>query len=142
MSDLDNELEEAAGRIDKEEGRGSLGLWFGVLGSPLAWAAQLGTNYSAEEWFACSSSTEHAGQILGLDVRAATAIVTTVTALVALASLLVARSCYRKVKVSDECSERARWMAFAGIVEGGLFLGMILLGYLPSLAIDPCELTP
>ena len=72
---------------------------------------------------------------------------------VAVLSGLVALSCWRTLKGqggdenaadqnADDRTERARWMAFAGIVEAALFLGIILLGYLPSLMIDVCETTP
>jgi hypothetical protein len=33
-------------------------------------------------------------------------------------------------------------MAFAGIVEACLFVGIILLGYLPNLFLGACETTP
>ena len=146
---LEEALEEAGEEISKEERRGSIALWFGVLGSPLAWVGHLGVNYSLEEWFACSESAHHQGEILGIGVKTVSVLFNSAMLAVAVASGLVALSCWRKLQGqsgddengSDQM-ERARWMAFAGIVEGGLFLGIILLGYLPSLMIDVCETTP
>jgi len=147
-------LEEAGEDISKDERRGSLALWFGVLGSPLAWVGHLGVNYSLEEWFACSESAHHQGEILGVGVKSVSLVFNSAMVAVALLSGLVALRCHRKLKAQggdddtdgDQSSgdqlERARWMAFAGIVEAALFLGIILLGYLPSLMIDVCETTP
>jgi len=140
-------LEEAAEDISKEERRGTLALWFGVLGSPLAWLGHLGANYSLEEWFACSESAHHKGEILGVGVKTVSVLVNSAMLAVAVASGLVALSCWRKLKAGadengDERMERARWMAFAGSVQAALFLGIILLGYLPSLMLDVCETTP
>jgi hypothetical protein len=33
-------------------------------------------------------------------------------------------------------------MAFAGMVEGAIFVGTILLGYLPPLLLDTCAVSP
>jgi hypothetical protein len=140
-----DELEHAAETISKDEGRRTFLLWFGVLGSPLAWFGHLGGNYSLEEWFACSRSTEHPGEILGLSVDAVSLIFNTAMALVAAASGLVAYRCWqalKKIEEPDNTEERARWMGFAGVVECALFLGIILLGYLPTLLVGTCETTP
>ena len=136
--------EHASEAISKEERRGSLMLWFGVLGSPLAWGGHLMANYSLEEWFACSNSATERGKVLGLSVDTASLLLNTAMLLVAAASGLAAYMCWRKLKGDggDEHVERARWMAFAGIVECGLFLGIILLGYLPALTLGTCETTP
>ena len=151
VEDVENEeaLEEAGEQISKDERRGSVALWFGVLGSPLAWVGHLGVNYSLEEWFACSESAHHQGEILGIGVKPISLLFNSAMVAVALLSGLVALRCQRKLRnqngeeeSGDEQLERARWMAFAGVVEGALFLGIILLGYLPSLMIDVCETTP
>jgi hypothetical protein len=148
-------VEHASEAISREEARGSLALWFGVLGSPLAWAGHLGANYSLEEWFACSNSAEHKGEILGISSDTVSILLNTAMAAIALASGLVALMCWRKLRAvsdggesdeadesGDNTAERARWMAFAGMVEGALFLGIILLGYLPTLTLGTCETTP
>jgi hypothetical protein len=143
----EEELEEAAEEISKDERRRSVALWFGVLGSPLAWVGHLGVNYSLEEWFACSESAHDEGKILGVGVK--TIVLVFNSAMLALAVLagLVAYTCWKKLKAQggdegDDTMERARWMAFAGIVEASLFVGIILLGYLPALTLDTCETTP
>ena len=154
VEDVEKEeaLEEAGEDISKEERRGTLALWFGVLGSPLAWAGHLGVNYSLEEWFACSESAHHKGEILGVGVKTISVLFNSAMVAVAVLSGLVALRCWRKLQAQDgdedgddriERIERARWMAFAGIVEAALFVGIILLGYLPTLMIDQvCETTP
>ena len=137
-------LERASREISKEESRGSLALWFGVLGSPLAWGGHLVGNYSLEEWFACSESARVKGEILGFGVHTVSVLLNTAMLTVALASGLVAQRCWRKLRGQDgdERMQRARWMAFAGTVQGALFVGIILLGYLPALTLDVCETTP
>ena len=146
----EEELEEAAEEISKDERRRSVALWFGVLGSPLAWVGHLGVNYSLEEWFACSESAHEEGKVLGVGVKTITLVFN--SAMLALAALagLVAYTCWKKLKAQGEGDggdggdtlERARWMAFAGIVEAALFAGIILLGYLPALTLDVCETSP
>ncbi len=141
-------LEEAGEEISKDERRRSVLLWFGVLGSPLAWLGHLGVNYSLEEWFACSESAHDKGEILGVGVKTFSVVFNSAMLAVAMASGLVALTCWRKLRAGggdedgDDRMERARWMAFAGSVEAALFVGIILLGYLPSLMLDVCETTP
>ncbi len=148
-----DELEEAAEAISKAEGRGSLLLWFAVLGSPLAWAGHLGLNYSLEEWYGCAPTNEDKGEILGIGVHALSALLNTAMLAIAVASALVAYTCWKKLRgqadqgvqatqAGDETPDRARWMAFAGVVEGCLFVGIILLGYLPLLFLGTCETIP
>ncbi len=151
VEDVEREeaLEEAGEEISKDERRRSVLLWFGVLGSPLAWIGHLGVNYSLEEWFACSESAHDKGEILGVGVKTISVVFNSAMVAIALLSGLVALGCWRKLRdqngdeqSGDDHMERARWMAFAGIVEAALFLGIILLGYLPSLMLDVCETTP
>lgn len=151
VEDVEKEeaLEEAGEDISKEERRGSIALWFGVLGSPLAWAGHLGVNYSLEEWFACSESAHDKGEILGVGVKTISFGFNSAMVAVAVLSGLVALRCWRKLQAQEgdengnDRMERARWMAFAGMVEAAIFLGFIVLGYLPSLMIDQvCETTP
>jgi hypothetical protein len=146
-------LEETSVDISKDEGRRSLKLWFAVLGSPLAWAGHLGINYSIEEWLTCSRSAKEQGEFLGLSTDALVLLVNTAMLAVAALSGLAAVSCWKSLRAAagndeggeeggDESTERARWMAFAGMVEGALFVGIILLGYLPTLIIGTCETSP
>ncbi len=151
MSDVDSDeareeaLEEAAEEISKEERRGSVALWFAVLGGPIAWIGHLGINYSLEEWFACSESAHHKGEILGLGVKTVSVVANTAMLALSVLSGLVAYACWKKLRAQggdDDTAERARWMAFAGVVECALFTGIILLGYLPNLFLGTCETTP
>lgn len=137
-------LEHASETISKEEARGSLAVWFGVLGSPLAWGGHLVANYSLEEWFACSRSARNPGHVLGLPVDTVLILINTAMAVIALASGLVATHCWRQLRDApmNERSVRARWMAFAGMVECCLFLGIILLGYLPAFTLKNCVSSP
>lgn len=143
--DTEHELERAAVAISKEEGRGSLALWFGVLGSPIAWIGHLGLNYPLEEVFACSTSAEHPGEVLGLSVDTVVLLANTAMLALAVLSGLVAWRCWRKLRTDrpeDDGAERAGWMAFAGVVEAAFFTAVIVLGYLPSVFLGTCETTP
>ncbi len=139
-----DELERVSREITRQETCGSWALWFGVLGSPLAWAGHLVANYSLEEWFACAPSTSTPGEILGVGVHTMAVVINSAMAAVALISGVVALRCWQRLRGSSGHDEAgtARWMAFAGVVEGFLFLGIILLGYLPAFTLGTCETTP
>jgi hypothetical protein len=130
--------------ITRQESRGSTALWFAVLGSPLAWGGHLLLNYSLEEWFACSPSATDRGEILGFTVDQVSWTLNSLMVLTAAAAGLTALASWRKLKrASDGDSlERSQWMAFAGMVEGAIFVGAILLGYLPPLLLDTCAVSP
>jgi hypothetical protein len=129
--------------ITRQESRGSTALWFAVLGSPLAWGGHLLLNYSLEEWFACSPSATDRGEILGFTVDQVSWTLNSLMVLTAAAAGLTALASWRKLKrASDGDSlERSQWMAFAGMVEGAIFVGAILLGYLPPLLLDTCAVS-
>jgi hypothetical protein len=130
--------------ITSQESRGSLALWFAVLGSPVAWLGHLGLNYSLEEWFACSPATTDTGEILGFTVHEVSWTLNSVMAVTAASAGLVALACWRRLQraADGDVLERAQWMAFAGMVEGVIFLAAILLGYIPPLLLDTCATTP
>ncbi|MDP8971112.1 MAG: hypothetical protein M3N52_11595 [Actinomycetota bacterium] len=133
-----------ARRITGEESRGSLALLFGVLGAPVAWSGHLAVNYALEEWFACASSAPEPGLVLGLPVDTVSLAFNSLMAATALAAVLVALHCWRRLRSDDgdERMQRARWMAFAGVVESALFLVIILLGFAPPLMLGTCEYLP
>lgn len=139
-----NATDVRAREISRRESVGSLLLWFGVLGSPSAWALQLVVNYSLEEWFACSPSASEEGQILGVGVDTFATVVTSTLALVALAALVVSIACYRRLgRTGDgDVPQRARWMALAGIFNGVLYTLMIVVSYGPAAILDVCRTTP
>jgi hypothetical protein len=123
--------------ITRRESRGSAALWFGVLGSPVAWLGHLLLNYSLEEWFACSpATTDKVGQVSWT--------LNSLMALTAAAAGLISLASWRRLRrASDgDVLDRERWMAFAGMVEGVIFVGAILLGYLPPLLLDTCATSP
>jgi hypothetical protein len=130
--------------ITRRESRGSAALWFGVLGSPVAWLGHLILNYSLEEWFACSPATTDRGEILGFSVDQVSWTLNSLMALTAAAAGVSALASWRRLRrASDgDVLERERWMAFAGMVEGVIFVGAILLGYLPPLLLDTCATSP
>jgi hypothetical protein len=136
-------IEQHVRDITRQESRGSTALWFAVLGSPLAWGGHLLLNYSLEEWFACSPSATDRGEILGFTVDQVSWTLNSVMVLTAAAAGLTALASWRKLKrASDGDSlERSQWMAFAGMVEGAIFVGAILLGYLPPLLLDTCAVS-
>lgn len=141
--DAEEAAERAAEARTREETVGSWALWVGVLGGPAAWLGHLLVNYSLEEWFACSPSAQDPGFVLGLPVHVFSVLVNSLMLAVAVASGVVALVCRRRPKdPDDERARRARWMATAGVIEGALFTGIILLGYLPLLLLGPCETTP
>jgi hypothetical protein len=137
-------IDQHARDITRQESRGSTALWFAVLGSPLAWGGHLLLNYSLEEWFACSPSATDRGEIVGFTVDQVSWTLNSVMVLTAAAAGLTALASWRKLKrASDGDSlERSQWMAFAGMVEGAIFVGAILLGYLPPLLLDTCAVSP
>jgi hypothetical protein len=130
--------------ITRRESRGSAALWFGVLGSPLAWLGHLILNYSLEEWFACSPATTDRGEILGFTVDQVSWTLNSLMALTAAAAAVTSLASWRRLQRASngDVLERERWMAFAGIVEGVIFVGAILLGYLPPLLLDTCATSP
>lgn len=131
-----------AEEISRSESVGTLTLWFAVLGAPAAWLTHMVVGYSTEEWFACSPSTTSPGEVLGLDVRTFVVVLTTAMALVAVAALLAAVSCMRKIGPADDTNRRPRWMAIAGIMNSVLYLLIILGGLGPALILDVCERSP
>ena len=132
-------------QISKEEARGSLLLWFGVLAAPLAWGVQLVVNYSLEEWFACSSSAEERGVILSLGVKSVATLVNVAMTAVAAAGGLVAYLCLRRIKAQPRdptAGGRAGWMAVVGLINTFVFLPLILPGFAPPLFLDVCQTLP
>ena len=130
--------------ITRRESRGSAALWFGVLGSPVAWLGHLLLNYSLEEWFACSPATTDKGEILGFTVSQVSWTLNSLMALTAAAAGLISLASWRRLRRASngDVLDRERWMAFAGMVEGVIFVGAILLGYLPPLLLDTCASSP
>jgi H+/Cl- antiporter ClcA len=134
--------EARAEEITRRETSGSKALWYGLLAAPLAWITQLVVNYSLEEWFACSPSSTDKGQILGLDVRAFALGVTVALGVVAALGGVVAVRCLRRINNGDDVTSRARWMAYAGILNSVLYLFIIVASVAPPLILPVCEFLP
>lgn len=128
--------------ITRRESIGSLRLWVGVLTGPLAWAVHLVLNYSLEEWFACSPSTQTPGEILGLSVHTVSVAVNAALAFATLIAGLIALSCLRRANADDDEGKRARWMASVGIINSCLFGFIIVVGLAPSVVLEICEYSP
>ena len=125
----------------------SKALWFGVLAGPLLWAAQLAVNYQWEEFEACSPSSTHRGEVLGIGVRAWVMMVNGVVAALTLTALAVAIRCWRRTSVvpvggvltTEHRRDTAHWMALAGIANSLLFLLMIVVGFGPAVILKTCQ---
>ena len=91
-------VEDLPRSVTVDETRRSLLLWFAVLGSPLAWAGHLVLNYSLEEWFACSPSATHQGEILGFTVAQVSVVLNAAMALIAVAAGVTGLACWRRLR--------------------------------------------
>ena len=120
----------------------SKALWFGLLAAPIAWMTQLVATYSLEEWFACAPATLDRGQVLGIGVRPFAIGLTIVFGVIALAGGVVAIRSLRTINESNDPSGRARWMAYAGILNTALYLIIILANVAPPLILQVCEVSP
>ena len=132
----------ASEQITRRESIGSWKLWFGVLTGPLVWITHLVVGYSTEEWFACSPSSTHPGELLGLGVHTFVVAITILAAGITVVSGLVALSCFRKLKsvVGDE-SGRARWMATVGVMNAVLYF-LLIIGGTGAILLSVCENSP
>ena len=133
-----------AALVTRQESRGSAALWFAVLGSPVAWVGSLALNYPLEEVFACAPATTDRGEILGFSADAVSWTLNSLMVLLAAAAGLTALTSWRRLRRATDGDrlERSQWMAYAGMVEGGIFLAAIVLGYVPPLLLDTCTTSP
>jgi hypothetical protein len=136
--------EEDAALITRQESRGAAALWFAVLGSPIAWLGHLGISYVLEDVFACAPATTDRGEILGFSADEVSWTLNSLMLLIAAAAGLTALASWRRLRQASDGDrlERSQWMAFAGMVEGAIFLAAIALGYLPPLLLDTCTTSP
>jgi hypothetical protein len=103
-------------------------VWFGVLGAPLAWAAQLVLGYGVTE-AACGAG----GARWGIDTTQWEIALTAATAALALASGLAAWRVLRDPRGSF------RFLATWGVLESLIFVVLILLGGIGSFYLSPCH---
>lgn len=134
----------ASVEITRRETRGSALLWFGVLGAPSAWAVGLVSGYSLEEWFACSPATTDQGEILGIGVRVLGLVIPVAMSAIALAAGIASARCLGRIpsRPADHITERARWMAWAGIFNSVLYGLATAVTVAAPLLLGVCETTP
>jgi hypothetical protein len=115
--------------------------WLGLLVGPIAWAAQLMTNWAFGEVIACSPAARPAGVVLGIEVNAFNAIVNVPLLALTVASGVGAFVELRRVRRRrDETpAERATWLATAGVMTSALFTLLIAVSLIPLGLIRACE---
>jgi len=113
--------------ISRAERGGSKLLWFGVLAGPVAWSLQILIGYNLEE-IACSPGSQ-TQRIAGVEIESAAMALTLTTGALALAGVLVAFSCRRRIHAGGDSTPggRGEWMAWAGVITSGLFGFWILV---------------
>jgi hypothetical protein len=111
-------------------------LWFGVFGAPAAWVLLLVGGYAFEE-VECSAGSRH----WGFDSWTGNLALFVATAIVAAAAVAAALASWRAAQRPEagDVRGRLRWMAFSGILVGGLFLVLILFTGFGVTSLDPCR---
>jgi hypothetical protein len=120
-------------RIDRSSTLTTLLLWFGGLGGPLAWTAQLVIGYGAEE----ADCSRGGGSFDGAHpVNLAVSIAAGVATLLALA---VAFALWRGARGQDvDGRGRVAFMAVGGVLVSLLFLALIALTAVGTMHFEPC----
>jgi hypothetical protein len=122
------------------EHRGLALQWFGVLAPAGAWSTQFLVDYNLSHPLSCSPA---AIRLVNDHLKLILTAVNALTAVVAVASGVVAYACWRRVRASDPApGGRAHWLAIAGMMSSVLFLILILTGFLPLAFLAPCAQAP
>jgi hypothetical protein len=109
--------------------------WYGLLGAPLAWVAQLLVGYGAEE-AACAP----AGMRWGLETGTWQIALTIACALAALAGAAAAATLLRRVhEGAADPFGRVAFMAAGGLLVSVVFLILIVLGGTSAVALPECH---
>jgi hypothetical protein len=127
--------------VRPEEKRYGAALWFGVLGGPVAWVVQVAAGYILEDT-ACSPASS-SPTILGIEIEPLYLVMTAILAAVTAAAGLIAHRC--KGRIADTgtvTAERARWMAWAGVLVSALFFVIIGLAFASIPILSSCEFSP
>jgi hypothetical protein len=109
----------------------SVGLWFGVLAGPLAWAVHLGLSYLWETT-RCVNGLSMADLFLhGTSL---------VTLLIVVAAGFIAWSIFRDTASWEDVphTERVRFMALSGVLLNVAFGAVIVVGALPVFFLEHC----
>ena len=127
--------------ITRAETTQSVLLWFGILGAPLAWTAQVIFAPDLAE-ILCYTGARQSGQgeVYGLPLRPVLTVFSAALALIAVAGIVVSFSCWRRTKGRDATpGQRARWMALSGIFVSTLFLLAMVINFFPLGMLGACE---
>ena len=131
--------------ITRRETTGSILLWFGLLGAPLAWFAQVVFAPDLAEIICYPGARASGlGRVYGMPINDLLLLGNTALTLIAAAGLFCSWVCWRKLKTAGDntSGRRASWMALAGIMVSPLFLLSIVVGYIPLLMLEPCVTAP
>ncbi|WP_028996586.1 hypothetical protein [Azohydromonas australica] len=117
-------------------------VWFGVLGGPLAWAAQL-----ALGWFvsgsACMAGTPHWGALSKGGVQIVQALVAIACIAMALAALGCAWKAWRASRnqgiTQIHANDRPDYLAAVGVVVSALFVAGLAWNAMAQLWLPLCE---
>ena len=112
-------------------------LWFGVLGSPMAWVLMFLTGFAFD-----LAQCNPAGTEWKLPVEAWTIAATAFGVVVALLSLLAAVAAYRRTRDAEDDElpgSRIKFMAICGITIAPLFLAIILMAGLGATSLADCH---
>ena len=112
-------------------------LWFGLLGSPLAWVAMFLVGYAFD-----LAQCNPAGTVWNLPVRAWTIAATAAGATVAVLSLLSALTVWRATREASDDElpgSRIQFLAVIGIAIAPLFLGIILMSGFGATFLESCR---
>jgi hypothetical protein len=108
--------------------------WYGLLGAPLAWTAQLLVGYGAEE-AACAP----AGMRWGLGTGPWQLAITVACGFVAVGGAVAATTLVRRVhRGGGDPFGRVGFMAAGGVLVSVVFLILIVLGGTSAIALPEC----
>ena len=127
-------------QITRDETTRSWLLWYGVLGAPIVWACQLLLDYGLDEAVACAPGNRTHGLFFNTSIDVVVQIVNVVATVLGVLAFVVSYRCYRKLRTDDNTvSNRARWMATAGMFDSALFLMLIIAKFVPVFFLHQCQ---
>jgi hypothetical protein len=127
----------------KHESVGTGSLWFGVLAGPIGWSVQFTADYLTDEWLSCTRGFRTPGVIWHVPTTGWIVITNTFFVMLVLFALVTSLRNFRRFRVSEvTVGERARFMAFVGIVNSVVFLFPIVMAFAPVVMLRRCVPTP
>ncbi|HEX7002931.1 MAG TPA: hypothetical protein VF168_01940 [Trueperaceae bacterium] len=116
--------------------QGSPLMWFGVLGGGIAWSLHLLASYLLTESVCAVDPPRF--QLLGLQGTSLLLLgITVLTALLALAAVIVGAGRWSKWRGDDE-NQPASYLSLTGLILSSAFLLIILVEGLPPLFLEAC----